>query len=209
MASINLNEETNIKITMAKESSINAQLQDINYIPGYQVAEEERRKNELERIANENERETYYADIQQRVANGEFNGKDGKDGAVGYDGKSLEYNWNGTELGVRLEGETEFAYTDLKGEQGERGLQGEKGERGEQGIQGSPGEKGAQGEKGEQGEKGIQGETGDSGVYIGTEEPIDANVWIDPSGEAEEMITKEYVDTAIASAIGGALNGSY
>lgn len=46
-----------------------------------------------------------------------------------------------------------------------------RGERGEQGVQG---------EKGEKGERGIQGE---SGVYIGENEPTNANVWIDPTGE--------------------------
>ena len=34
---------------------------------------------------------------------------------TGADGKSLEYEWDGTKLGVRVEGETNFTYTDLKG----------------------------------------------------------------------------------------------
>ena len=166
MASINLDKEENINVAITTDTPINTQVQNINYIPGYKEAEEERRKNELERIA-------YYEEIQRKVDNGEFNGEDG---AVGYDGKSIEYNWNGTELGIRQEGDEYYEYTDLKGEQGDQG---------------------------------IQGETGDSGVYIGTEEPIDADVWKDTSGGEDEVVTKGYVDEIIANAIGGALNGSY
>lgn len=51
----------------------------------------------------------------------------GGSGAPGKDGKSIEYSWRGTELGVRLAGENEYVYVDLKGDKGERG---EKGERG-------------------------------------------------------------------------------
>lgn len=71
-------------------------LHDINYIPAYKVAEEERRNNEAERqtaesirelnemtretneanrINNENERKSYYEEIQQKVENGEFHGE--------------------------------------------------------------------------------------------------------------------------------------
>lgn len=35
------------------------------------------------------------------------------------DGYSLDYNWNGTELGVKRENEIEYEYTDLKGEKGD------------------------------------------------------------------------------------------
>lgn len=34
------------------------------------------------------------------------------------DGKSLEYNWDGTKLGVRVEGNADFEYVDLKGDDG-------------------------------------------------------------------------------------------
>ena len=33
-----------------------------------------------------------------------------------FNGKNLEFHWNGTSLGVRVEGETEYIYVDLKGE---------------------------------------------------------------------------------------------
>ena len=39
----------------------------------------------------------------------------------GNDGKSLEYNWQGTELGVRQEGESSYQYVDLKGDKGDAG----------------------------------------------------------------------------------------
>ena len=56
-----------------------------------------------------------------------------------YNGKSIEYNWDGTKLGIKREDESEYEYVDLKGEQGEQGIQGEQGEQGEQGIPGQDG----------------------------------------------------------------------
>ena len=55
------------------------------------------------------------------------------------EGRNLEFAWQGTMLGVRLEGEENYQFIDLKGEQG---LQGDQGERGEQGIQGEQGNEG-------------------------------------------------------------------
>lgn len=52
------------------------------------------------------------------------------------EGRNLEFAWQGTMLGVRLEGEENYQFVDLKGEQG---LQGEQGEQGIQGIQGPTG----------------------------------------------------------------------
>lgn|GEM_PF-5987443 len=94
-------------------------------------------------------------------------------------GKGLEFQWNGTKLGVRVDGETEYQYSnDLKGEKGEKGDIGpgnilsigrvEKGEQPQVTIEGeSPeqilnfvlpkGDQGETGEKGDQGEKGIKG----------------------------------------------------
>ncbi len=45
-------------------------------------------------------------------------GPQGKDGKIG---KNLEFEWQGTSLGVRQEGETEYKYTDLQGPQGKDG----------------------------------------------------------------------------------------
>lgn len=38
------------------------------------------------------------------------------------DGKSLEFNWDGTKLGVRIEGDENFEYVDLKGDKGDDGF---------------------------------------------------------------------------------------
>lgn len=77
-------------------------------------------------------------------------------------GKGLEFEWKGTELGVRVEGETTYKYVDLKGQTGNNGknleftwrgtelgvkVQGQsdyqyvnlKGEKGEQGTNGTDG----------------------------------------------------------------------
>lgn len=46
-------------------------------------------------------------------------------GAAGADGKSLEFTWSGTSLGVRQEGQTSYTYVNLKGEQGFTGSDGQ------------------------------------------------------------------------------------
>lgn len=44
----------------------------------------------------------------------------------------------------------------------------------------------------------IKGPTGDSGVYVGSGDmPEDCNIQIDPTGEAVELATTEYVNAAI------------
>ena len=40
-------------------------------------------------------------------------------GEAGTAGKSLEFNWQGTKLGIRVEGDSSYVYTDLKGSNGE------------------------------------------------------------------------------------------
>ena len=54
-------------------------------------------------------------------------GDKGEQGLPGLDGKSLEFHWNGTQLGIRIEGETTYQYVDLKGEKGDKGDNGEDG----------------------------------------------------------------------------------
>ena len=54
-------------------------------------------------------------------------------GLQGENGKGLEFNWDGTRLGVRQEGSPEFDYADLKGDPGEIGPQGETGPQGQTG----------------------------------------------------------------------------
>ena len=101
-------------------------------------------------------------------------------------GKGLEFEWKGTQLGVRVEGETVYKYVDLKGERGKnieftwRGtelgvriegqtsyqyvnLKGATGATGAIGPVGPQGPKGATGATGPQGPKGDTGATGPAG----------------------------------------------
>ena len=54
-------------------------------------------------------------------------GDTGTQGLQGNNGTSLDYEWQGTKLGVKKSTETDYTYVELKGEQGNQGLQGEKG----------------------------------------------------------------------------------
>ena len=71
-------------IVNLSSEEIKVTVPDINYIPAYKVAEEQRRTNELERIANEKERINYYQLMQEKVNKGEFDGKEGKQGERGF-----------------------------------------------------------------------------------------------------------------------------
>lgn len=109
MAEVNFSNEETINVTLSPEKTINAAVNDINYIPGYKQAELERR--------------AYYEDFKQRVENGEFNGKDGKDGSNGETGLQGPPGPQGEP------GE--------KGEKGDKGEQGPQGEPGKDGVDGS------------------------------------------------------------------------
>ena len=88
-------------------------------------------------------------------------------GSTGTDGKSLEFNWQGTSLGIRKEGESTYSYTDLKGNKGDKGdpgLQGPKGDKGDTGAQGPQGIQGLKGPKGDKGDPGERGPKGDKGA---------------------------------------------
>ncbi|MBZ1302592.1 hypothetical protein KWY19_019625, partial [Clostridioides difficile] len=39
----------------------------------------------------------------------------------GENGDGLEFNWDGTRLGIRIEGQENYTYTDLKGQKGDKG----------------------------------------------------------------------------------------
>lgn len=54
-------------------------------------------------------------------------GPTGETGPIGPQGDSLEYDWDGTELGIRVEGDSSYTYTDLEGPTGPTGPQGEVG----------------------------------------------------------------------------------
>ena len=97
-------------------------------------------------------------------------------------GKSLEYEWRGTELGIRVEGE-EYQFVNLAGEGTGREIELQVGNgyiqwryKDEEewnnlisidslkGVQGPQGPKGDIGPKGEKGEQGLPGETGPQGI---------------------------------------------
>ena len=109
------------------------------------------------------------------------------------------------------------------GAKGDKGDKGDKGEKGDTGAQGPQGEKGADGTmtfeeltpeqreslKGDKGDDGEPGQPGENTVYVGVEEPVDSEMllWINPEGEASSsLVTKEYVDNAIANALAGIAN---
>lgn len=171
MADINLIKEETIQIDLTPESPINAQVQDINYIPGYKAAETERRTNENERIANESKRIEYYEEIQMKVDNGEFKGEKGDTGPQGPKGQ------DGT---VSFDELTDAQRQSLVGPQGPKGDKGDKGDKGQDGTvtfdeltdeqraslvgpQGPKGEQGIQGPKGDKGDKGDTGPQGPKG----------------------------------------------
>lgn len=112
------------------------------------------------------------------------------------DGKSLEFDWNGTELGVRLEGDPTYQYVDLKGDKGDKGDQGEKGDKGDTGnsieyqwngtelavrVEGDTGWTyvDLKGDKGDQGIQGVQGEVGPVGPIGPKGDPPDTLMFID------------------------------
>ena len=64
-------------------------------------------QNEDTRQTNEQDRVNLYNDLINKANSGYF------------DGKNLEFHWRGTELGVRVEGDSEYIYVDLKGETGD------------------------------------------------------------------------------------------
>ena len=147
MAEINLSKEETIKVNLSSESPINANVPEINYIPGYKIAEEQRRSNELERIANESEREDYFEDMVQKVENDYFKGEKGDKGDKGDIGLS-----NTLTIGTVVKGDN--AEATLTGESPNQILnltlpKGDKGEQGIQGIQGIQGPTGPQGPKGD------------------------------------------------------------
>lgn len=56
------------------------------------------------------------------------------DGTNGTNGIGLNYNWNGTELGIKREDESEYDYVDLKGDKGDTGATGQAGRDGQDGY---------------------------------------------------------------------------
>jgi hypothetical protein len=83
-------------------------LDKLSQLTGTVIDEQIRQDNELQRIA-------LYNQILQMLNDGELKGDKGDTG------KGLEFNWQGTQLGVRVEGDTEYIYVDLRGPEGPQG----------------------------------------------------------------------------------------
>lgn len=149
---------------------------EINGISYYEILYTDGRKGEF--IVEDG-----YSAYQIAIKNG-YDGTE-EEWLLSLIGKGLEFQWDGTKLGVRVEGETEYQYSnDLKGEKGDRGDIGpgnilsigkvDKGEQPQVTIEGESPEqilnfvlpKGDKGETGEKGEKGDKGEQGIKGNGI-------------------------------------------
>ena len=99
---------------------------------------------------------------------------------VGPQGDSIEYVWDGTRLGIRVEGELDYIYVDLEGAQGIQGIQGVTGDTGANlefvwdgtrlgvRVEGQPAFTyvDLEGAQGIQGIQGVQGDTGDIGAQF-------------------------------------------
>lgn len=86
-------------------------LDRLSQLTGTVIDEETRKSNELQRVV-------FYDQLQRMLADGDLKGDKGDIGI------GLEFDWKGTSLGVRLQGEENYIYVNLKGERGERGLTG-------------------------------------------------------------------------------------
>lgn len=126
MATASFNNETTINASLGKTKTINTNLTPINYIPGYKAAEEERRSNEIIRQSNEEDRITFYEDMQDKLESGYFNGSDG---ATFLPSVDIEGNISWTNNKGLVNPETR----NIKGDKGD------KGDKGEQGAKGEPG----------------------------------------------------------------------
>ena len=137
MAEINLLDENTINVGLTSDTPINTQVPDINYIPGYKVAEEQRRTNEEQRIANETERENYYEEIQRKVNNGEFDGEKGEKGDTGDIGPANTLTigtvTKGDNAAATITGDSPNQTLNLTLPKGDKGDKGDKGEVGSTG----------------------------------------------------------------------------
>ena len=72
-------------------------------------------------------------------------------------------------------------------------LKGQPGEKGAKGDIGPIGPAGEDGKDGKDGAIGPAGPQGSPGIYLGTTEPTDVSVWLDPSGDADIVVSIEDV----------------
>lgn len=81
----------------------------------------------------------------------------------------------------------------LQGQPGEKGPKGDIGPIGPAGQDGKDGKDGKDGNDGKDGAIGPAGPQGSPGIYLGTTEPTDVSVWLDPSGDADIVVSIEDV----------------
>ncbi len=86
-------------------------LEKLEQLTGTVIGEETRKSNELQRIA-------LYNQIFQMLNDGELKGDTGEKGDKGDPGPGLEFDWQGTMLGVRVQRDAEYVYVDLQGPPG-------------------------------------------------------------------------------------------
>lgn len=80
------------------------------------------RKKGSEKCNCENsEEKDVVINVDEYTINVELNGGSG---GYGVDGIGLNYEWRGTELGIKREDETDFEFVDLKGDKGDKGSSG-------------------------------------------------------------------------------------
>lgn len=156
-------------------------------------------------------------------------GKDGEPGKDGYTPiKGVDY-FDGEPGKDGVDGKTPVKGVDyFDGQDGAPGKDGYTPVKGVDYFDGAPGKDGVDGKDGEKGDPftyedfteeqlaalkgadGKDGADGESGVYVGTTEPTDDSlIWINPTEAGAALATQEYVDSAIAAAIGVIENGTY
>src|SRR5690606_12468349 len=64
--------------------------------------------------------------LDQPIAEGGAKGEPGEPGEPGPPGVGLEYDWDGTKLGIKREDEPSYTYVDLQGPQGPKGDKGDQ-----------------------------------------------------------------------------------
>lgn len=132
MAEINLGNDTELNVSLGTQTNLSTTVYDINYIPDYVKAEQERRANETIRIANEEERQeneedriALYEDLENKLEQDYWRGSTGAtpninatasiSGGTGTPGVTV------TRTGTDEEPNLSFAFTNLKGDKGDKG----------------------------------------------------------------------------------------
>ncbi len=151
-------------------------------------------------------------DLLAAKENGEFNGKDGDNGAtfIPLVSPTGDLSWsndknlpNPETVNIKGDPGEPFTYDmftteqleSLKGEKGEQGIQGPKGETGPQGPKGETGAQGPQGLKGDKGDPGPPGK--DAEITIDTELSLESNNAIANSAVAKVLLGGKLLKTIL------------